>query len=112
MLDTERAVYVQKLDPDEREAYIEASEAVPSGVTDAMARRGVEEFELYVRSDIAVCILECPAVNAYRDAVGGDEAVGEWERYTSRFKRSGVGADPEEGIPFMSLVWRFEPSAE
>ena len=114
MSDTERAVYVQRLDPDEREAYVEAHEDVPSGVTDAMARGGVEEFEVYVRGDVAVCILECADIDAYLDAVDGDEAVAEWERHTGRFKRSGVDADadPEEGIPFMNLSWRFEPSAE
>jgi L-rhamnose mutarotase len=114
MADTERAVYVQRLDPDQREAYVDAHDEVPAGVTDAMERGGVEEFELYVREDIAVCILECADLDAYLDAVDGDEAVAEWERYTGHFKQSGVDADadPEAGIPFMERVWRFEPDAE
>ncbi|MDS0276700.1 L-rhamnose mutarotase [Halomicroarcula sp. S1AR25-4] len=109
--DTERAVYVQRLDPDQREAYVEAHDDVPDAVTDAMDRGGVEAFELYVRDDVAVCILECNDLDAYLDAVDGDEAVAEWERYTGQFKQSGVDADadPESGIPFMECIWRFEP---
>ena len=114
MADTERAVYVQRLDPDQREAYVEAHDDVPEGVTDAMARGGVETFELYVRDDIAVCILECEDLEAYLDAVNGDETVAEWERYTGQFKQSGVDADadPESGIPFMERVWGFKPAEE
>ena len=114
MADTERAVYVQRLDPDQREAYVAAHDDVPEGVTDAMERGGVEEFELYVRDDVAVCILECADLDAYLDAVDDDEVVAEWERYTGQFKQSGVDADadPEAGIPFMERVWRFEPDAE
>lgn len=114
MADTERAVYVQRLDPDQREAYVNAHDSVPEGVTDAMERGEVEAFELYVRDDIAVCILECPDIEAYLEAVNGDEAVADWERYTGQFKQSGVDADadPEDGIPFMERVWRFEPDAE
>lgn len=114
MADTERAVYVQRLDPDQHEAYVTAHDDVPDGVTDAMERGGVEEFELYVRDDIAVCILDCADLEAYLDAVDGDKAVADWERYTGQFKQSGVDADadPEAGIPFMEQVWRFEPDTE
>jgi L-rhamnose mutarotase len=112
MADTDRAVYVQRLDPDQRDAYIEAHDSVPQGVTDAMEAGGVEEFELYVRENIAVCILECDDLDAYLDTVDGNETVAEWERYTGQFKQSGVDADasPEDGIPFMERVWRFRPS--
>ena len=108
---TERAVYIQRLDPDRREEYVEAHGDVPEGVTDAMERGGVTNFELYVREDVAVCLLECDDIDAYLEAVEGDEAVADWEAYTGRFKREGVdpGADPEEGIPFMEKVWEFEP---
>jgi L-rhamnose mutarotase len=108
---TERAVYIQRLDPTQRDEYVTAHEDVPEGVTDAMERGGVEEFELYLRDDIAVCILECEDVDEYLEALDGDEAVAEWERYTGQFKREGVDpdADPESGIPFMDRIWRFEP---
>ncbi|MFC7020799.1 MULTISPECIES: L-rhamnose mutarotase [Haloarcula] len=108
---TERAVYIQRLDPDRRDEYVTAHEDVPEGVTDAMERGGVEAFELYLRDDIAVCILECADVEEYLEAVDGDEAVAEWERHTGQFKREGVDpdADPESGIPFMDRIWRFEP---
>jgi len=110
MFETERAVYIQRLDPDQRQAYVEAHDDVPSAVTDAMERGGVRTFELYLRDDVAVCILECDDLDAYLDAVDGDEAVAEWERYTGQFKREGVDAeaDPESGIPFMKCLWRFE----
>ena len=109
--ETDRAVYVQRLDPEQVEEYVAAHDEVPAAVTDAMERGGVEEFELYVRDDIAVCLLECVDLDAYLDAVDGDEEVAEWERFTGRFKRDGVDADasPESGIPFMERVWRFDP---
>jgi len=108
---TERAVYVQRLDPDRREEYVAVHDEVPDGVTDAMERGGVTNFELYVRDDLAVCLLECEDVDAYLDAVADDETVAEWEAYTGQFKREGVDpeADPETGIPFMDRIWRFTP---
>ncbi|MFA9518371.1 L-rhamnose mutarotase [Halopenitus sp. H-Gu1] len=112
--ETERAVYLQRLEPDQREEYVDAHDDVPEAVTDAMERGGVEKFELYVRDDIAVCILECEDLDAYLEAVDGDEDVAEWERYTGQFKREGVDADadPESGIPFMDRIWRFESTDE
>ena len=104
-----RAVYVQRIDPEMREEYVSAHDDVPEAVTDAMERGGVDTFELYVRDDIAVCILEAGDIDAYLDAVEGDEEVARWEEYTGQFKRSGVDADapPEEGIPFMERIWEF-----
>lgn len=114
MADTERAVYIQRLAPDQREAYVGAHDDIPEGVTDAMERGGVETFELYVRDDIAVCMLECADLDAYLETLDGDEAVADWERYTGEFKQSGVDADadPKDGIPFMERIWRFEPDTE
>jgi len=42
-----------------------------------MERGGVTEFELYVRDDLAVCILEAEDVDAYLETIDGDEAVEE-----------------------------------
>lgn len=111
---TERAVYLQRIDPERRGEYVEAHEDVPDGVVEAMDRGGVTDFELYVRDDIAVCVLECEDVDAYLDAVDGDEAVAEWEAYTGQFKRDGVDpdADPDEGIPFMEKIWEYSPADE
>lgn len=110
--DTERAVYVQRIDPDYREEYLEAHEDVPAGVSEAMHRGGVTEFELYVRDDLAVCILEAEDVDAYLEAVDGDEAVEEWERRVAQFKREGVDVDDEdEPIPFMDRIWTLEDGA-
>ena len=100
MPDTERAVYVQRVDPDHRQEYIDIHDEVPEGVTDAMARGGVTDFELYLRDDIAVCVLEAE-----------DLDIEEWERHTAHLKREGVDvdADPEEQIPFMDRIWSFSP---
>lgn len=110
MSETVRAVYVQRLDPDKQARYVDAHNDVPEAVTDAMQRGGVESFELYVRDDIAVCILECADLDAYLDAVDGEEEVAEWERFTGQFKKSGVDVDvdAEDGIPFMKRIWEFK----
>jgi L-rhamnose mutarotase len=106
-----RHVYVQHLDPEHVEAYREAHESVPAGVRAAMERGGVESFEVYVRDAVAVCILECPDLDAYRAAVADDPAVEEWERRVAQFKRSGVDVDAPEGeqLPFADRVWSFGP---
>ena len=76
--DTERAVYVQRIDPAYREEYLEAHEDVPTGVTDAMERAGIEEFQLYVLDDLAVCILEADDLERYDETMASDPAVEEW----------------------------------
>jgi L-rhamnose mutarotase len=112
--DAERAVYVQRIDPDEREAYVRAHDDVPDGVTAAMERGGVTSFDLFVRDDVAVCVLEAEDVDAYVEAVTGDPAVEEWERHVAQFKREGVDvdADPDEQIPFMDRIWSFRPDGD
>lgn len=105
MGETERAVYVQRIDPEQQTEYVEAHEDVPPGVADAMERSGVEEFETYVRGDIALCILEIEDVDDYVETMNGDEAVEEWERYVSQFKRDGVDVDADEPVPFMKRIW-------
>lgn len=109
--ETERAVYIQRIDPEQREAYIEAHNDVPEGVTETMARSGVTDFELYIRDDIAVCVLEAEDVSAYVDAVADNESIKEWERLVAQFKRNGVDVDaaPDEQIPFMERIWSFTP---
>jgi L-rhamnose mutarotase len=111
MGDTERAVYVQRVDPDHREEYVDIHDEVPEGVTDAMERGGVTDFELYLRGDIAVCVLEAEDVDAYVETVTGDPAVEEWERRVAEFKQEGVDvdADPDEQIPFIDRIWSFSP---
>ncbi|WP_227377660.1 L-rhamnose mutarotase [Haladaptatus halobius] len=103
---TERAVYIQRIDPEYREEYLEAHENVPKGVSQAMERGGATEFELYVRDNLAVCILEAEDIDTYLEEVDGDEAVEEWERYVAQFKSEGVDVDNEdEPIPFMECIW-------
>lgn len=109
--DAERAVYVQRIDPDRKQEYIDAHDDVPTGVTDAMERGTVTKFELYVRDDLAVCVLEAEDLDAYLDAVTDDSDVEMWERHVAQFKREGVDVDaPEnEQIPFMDRLWSFRP---
>ena len=52
--DTERAVYVQRIDPEHKEAYVEAHQDVPEGVTDAM-ERGVESYDLVGANEERLC---------------------------------------------------------
>jgi L-rhamnose mutarotase len=111
--DTERAVYIQRIDPEHRDDYIEAHEDVPEGVSNAMSRGGVTEFELYVRGDLAVCLLEAEDIDTYLNEIDGDDDVEEWERYVAQFKREGVDMDdPDEPIPFMERIWTFSASAD
>jgi len=112
--ETERAVYVQRIDPERRDEYVDAHDDVPAGVTAAMERGGATEFELYVRDDIAVCVLEADDLGAYVETVTGDESVAEWERHVAQFKREGVdvNADAGDQIPFMDRIWSFSPDSE
>ncbi|ELZ05986.1 L-rhamnose mutarotase [Natrialba asiatica] len=108
--ETERAAYVQRIDPDARTEYVEAHEDVPAGVTDAMERAGVETFQVFVRDEIAVCVLECEDIDAYTAAVADDPAVEAWERRVAQFKRDGVdvNAEGDEQVPYMEEIWSFE----
>lgn len=108
--ETGRAVYLQQIDPERREEYLAAHEDVPEGVTRAMAEAGVERFELYVRDEIAVCILEAEDVERYDEAMADDPAVEEWERHVAQFKTDGVDVDADDGgVPYMEEIWSFEP---
>ncbi|MFP8953474.1 L-rhamnose mutarotase [Natrialbaceae archaeon A-arb3/5] len=109
--ETERAVYLQRIDPERKAAYVDAHDDVPDGVTDAMERAGIEEFQLFVRDEIAVCILEAEDLDAYDEAMADDPEVEEWERHVAQFKRDGVDVDAEAGeqIPYMEEIWSFEP---
>lgn len=107
----ERAVYVQRIDPERTDEYVRAHDDVPDGVTDAMEHGGVERFPLFVRDDIAVCILDVTDLDEYNDVMTSDETVHEWERYVAQFKTEGVDVDaePDEQIPYMEEIWLFEP---
>ena len=109
--DTERAVYVQRIDPEHRQAYIDAHDDVPQGVTEAMERGTVTSFDLYVRDDVAVCILEAEDVDAYVEVVTDNPEVEEWERRVAQFKREGVDVDApeEEQIPIKDRIRSFRP---
>lgn len=108
--DLERVAYLQYVDPDRREEYVEAHDDVPDGVVEAMERGGAESFDLFLRDDVAVCVAEVPDVDAYVDAVTDDPAVEEWERRVAAYKREGVDvdADDDEQIPFMERIWSLD----
>jgi L-rhamnose mutarotase len=110
--DTETIVYLQRIDPEHREEYIEVHEAVPAAVEDAMRRGGAQRFDLFVRDDIAVCIAEVEDLDEYIETVGEDPVVQEWERRVGPYKREGVdvGADPEEQLPLMQCIWSLDAS--
>ena len=112
--ETDRTVYVQRIDPNQREAYIDAHENVPEDVTEAMTHGSVTDFELYIHDNIAVCVLEAEDISTYIDTMTSSESVEEWERYVARFKQEGVDVDspPDEQIPFMRRIWSFDPENE
>ncbi len=107
----ERAVYVQRIDPEHTEEYVAAHDDVPEAVTDAMDRAGVARFDLYVRDDVAVCILEADDIDAYNEEMAENPAVRDWERHVAQFKTDGVDVDAEsdETIPYMDRIWSFAP---
>lgn len=109
----ERTVYLQRIDPDYSEEYLRAHDDVPAEVTDAMERAGVETFQLFVRDDIAVCILEAADLEAYDEVMAEDSDVQAWERRVAQFKREGVDVDADAGeqVPYMEEVWSFEPAS-
>ena len=104
--ETDRAVYLQRIDPAHRDAYLNAHENVPEGVSKAMRDGTVKSFDLYIRDNIAVCILEAEDLDRYFDSIEGNKTVDEWERYVGAFKQSGVDVDnADEPIPLMEHVW-------
>lgn len=109
----ERAVVVQRIDPEHKQEYVDAHDEVPAGVTAAMERGGVERFDLYVQDDLAVCVVDLEDLDAYVEAVTGDPDVEAWERRVAEFKTEGVDVDAPDGeqIPFMERIWSFRPDA-
>lgn len=107
--ETNRAVYIQRIDAEHKQDYVNAHDDVPEGVTEAMERGTVTAFDLYVRDDIAVCILEASDLDTYLKAVTDDPEVEKWERRVAQFKEEGVDVDApvDEQIPFMEKVWSF-----
>jgi L-rhamnose mutarotase len=93
---------------------VEAHDDVPEGVVDAMHRGGVESFELFLRDEISVCVMEVEDLDAYVEAVADDPAVEEWERHVADFKQDGVDvdADPDEQLPLMESIWTLEDATE
>ena len=110
MIETERVVYVQHIDPDHVDDYLEAHENVPEAVTDAMERGGVERFDLFVEGTVAVCVMDVEDLDAYEATIDGNEGVEAWERRVGEFKRSGVDPDAPSGeqLPYATRIWSFE----
>lgn len=111
----ERAAFVQYLDPDRVDDYVAAHEEVPEAVTETMEAADVHWFDLYVRDDVAVCVMEVEDADRYTEVYGEamaeNEAIEEWERLTAEFKREGIDVEGESDgqIPWMERVWTFEP---
>jgi L-rhamnose mutarotase len=105
----ERAAFLQRLDPDHVDDYREAHEAVPSVVTDTMAAGEVEWFDVYVRDEVAVCVLSVADrerfAAVYEREMAANEALAEWEELNDGFKQSGI-ADGD--IPWMDRIWTNE----
>ena len=109
----ERAVYIQRIDRDKKEEYLDAHENVPDDVSRVMRKAGATSFELYVRGDIAVCIVEAEDIDEYVQAAMNHPDNQRWERRVAQFKDEGVeiGAEDEQ-IPFMKRVWTLDSSTK
>lgn len=109
--DLERVVFLNRLDPNKVQQYVDLHREVPEHVTETMERAGVEEFQVYVRDDIAVCVLAVHDVDEYLDVYVGDPEIEEWERRVNDYKREGIDVDAEgEQVPFMEQIWSFTPA--
>jgi L-rhamnose mutarotase len=108
--DSETIVYLQRIDPEHREDYVDVHDEVPAAVEEAMRRGGAQRFDLFVRDDVAVCIAEVEDLDEYLETVGTDPAVQEWERRVAPYKHEGVDvdADPDEQLPMMERIWSLD----
>lgn len=108
--DLERAVFLNRLDPSRVDDYVELHREVPDFVPETMARAGVEAFQVFVKDDIAVCILEAHDLDEYLDGYVQDPDIEGWERRVNEYKREGIDVDADdEPVPFMEEVWSFTP---
>lgn len=105
--DLERAVYIQHIDPEYKQEYIDAHDDVPDEVTEAMVEGTAKSFDLYIRENTAVAIVEAEDLDTYVNAVTDNPAVEEWERHVAQFKQYGVDVDApqDKQIPFMERIW-------
>ncbi|MFB6119631.1 MAG: L-rhamnose mutarotase [Halobacteriaceae archaeon] len=104
-----RVAFLQRLKPDRVDDYVEAHQDVPTAVTDTMADADVEWFDVFVRDEIAVCVLSVADperfADTYERAMAENETIADWERLNNGFKREGMDGD---GIPWMERVWTAE----
>jgi L-rhamnose mutarotase len=108
--DLERAVFLNRLDPDNVEDYVAIHSEVPEFVPDAMESAGVERFQVFVKDDIAVCILDVHDLDDYRDVYVQNPEIEDWERRVNEYKREGIDVDADgEQVPFMDEIWSFTP---
>jgi len=108
----ERVVFLNKLDPDAVDEYVDLHRDVPEHVTAAMERAGVADFRVYVRDDTAICVMEVRDVEEYLEVYVGDPEVEEWERRVNEYKREGIDVDGDgEQVPFMDEIWSFSPES-
>ena len=108
---TVRAAFLQRIDPDKVEGYRELHEDVPEFVTDAMERAGVHDFRLFLRDEIAICVLDVEDPETYVEVMSADENMDEWERRANEYKDEGIDVDSaeEQQMPWMDEIWRFTP---
>jgi len=105
--DRDRVLLVQELDPEHVDAYVEAHEAVPSAVIEAMERGGVERFDLFLHDNLSIGYIVAEDFEAFQETYAEDPECLEWEDRVAAFKQSGV--DPDSGeMPLGDRIWSFE----
>ena len=108
--DLERAVFLNRLNPDSVDDYVELHSEVPEFVPDAMESAGVKQFQVFVKDDIAICIMDVHDIDEYRDEYVQDPEIEDWERRVNEYKREGIDVDADgDQVPFMDEVWTFSP---
>jgi L-rhamnose mutarotase len=103
----ERAILIQRLEPDGIDGYIEAHKSVPEDIVERMEESGVEEFRLFVGENLSIGYIAAEDIGRFEEEYAEDPACIAWEEKLAEYKRTGV--DTEEGdFPALEQIWALE----
>jgi len=109
--DSERVVLLQRLQPDAFDDYVAAHDDVPDSVVAAMEEADIEEYELYVKGDVAVSVMTVPDLEEFEEIYEQYPENHEWEKRVSQFKRSGIDPDDMK-MPEMERIWSLDEARD
>ena len=96
----ERKVYLTKLKPEHRQAYLNAHTQVPEQVLKAYAKAGMTHCSVWLLGDQLVLIVDAADHDALREAMANDPHDREWQAYVGPMKEEG---DWEETAPIFMI---------